>query len=333
MLHPESTEIYFTFNNGNKVPALGFGTSAPHQRLSETKQAVKSAIKAGYRHIDTAWVYGTEEYVGEALQELFEEGFIKREDIHITTKVWHHMWNDVEESLCQSLKALKLDYVDMLLQHWPLCTVKQYDANGVGKLAHTAVDGNGKVLFDEKGDWIRTYKKMESIYLDPDDSRVRAIGVSNFPIEYLTRVLDECKVIPACNQVECHPHLPQLELRDFCKDHHILLAAYSPLGGTGAPNLDIPLVASLAQKYNASLNDILTSYHIRQGSMVIARSLNPVRIASNLEFVPLSPEDLDSLHRIGLMNRKRYTSGASTAGIPSFSENVEHLENREKSLF
>lgn len=319
MLHPLSTEIYFTLNNGNKVPAFGFGTAAPHQRLAETKQAVKAAVKAGYRHIDTAWVYGTEEYVGEALQELFEEGTVKREDLHITTKVWHTMWNDVEESLKESLQRLKLDYVDLYLQHWPLCGKKVHDPQGVNQLAKDPRDENGKPFYDD-GDWIETYRSIEKIYLDPKDTRVRAIGVSNFPIEYLNRLMKECKTVPACNQVELHPHLPQRDLAEFCHEHKIILTAYSPLGGNGAPNLEIPLLKDLVKKYDASANDILTSYHIRQGTMVIPRSLNPTRIASNLEFVPLSLEDIEKLNEFGKRNRKRHINGDFVAGIPTFTE-------------
>lgn len=320
MLHPLSTEIYFIFNNGNKVPAFGLGTAAQHERVAETKQAVKAAIKAGYRHIDTAWAYGVEEYVGEALQELFEEGVVKREDLHITSKVWHTMWNDVDKSLNESLARLKVDYVDLFLQHWPLCTQKVPDPHGVDKIAKEPVDDQGNPLYDEKGDWIETYKQIEKIYLDKNDKRVRAIGVSNFPIEYLKRVLKECRTVPACNQVELHPHLPQRELCEFCSEHKILVTAYSPLGGNGAPLLELPILKGLCEKYNASPNDILTSYHLRQGTIVIPRSLNSTRIASNLEFVPLSEEDVNKLNEFGQKNKKRYINGAVSSVIPGFKE-------------
>ncbi|CDO94456.1 unnamed protein product [Kluyveromyces dobzhanskii CBS 2104] len=320
MLHPVSSEVYFTFNNGNKVPAFGLGTAAPHQKLAETKQAVKAAVKAGYRHIDTAWAYGVEEYVGEALQELFEEGVVKREDLHVTTKVWHTMWSDANKSLNESLHRLKLDYVDLLLQHWPLCTQKIPDPHGVDNIAKEPVDDQGKPLYDENGDWIETYKQIERIYLDPEDTRVRAIGVSNYPIEYLMRVLKECRTVPACNQVELHPRLPQRELREFCNEHKIIVTAYSPLGGNGAPLLDLPILKELSEKYDASPNDILTSFHIRQGTIVIPRSLNPTRIASNLEFVPLSAEDVRRLNEYGETNKKRFINGPVSSIIPGFRE-------------
>lgn len=320
MLHPLSTEIYFTFNNGNKVPAFGLGTAAQLNRVSETKQAVKAAVKAGYRHIDTAWAYGVEEYVGEALQELFEEGVVKREDLHITSKVWHTMWDEVDRSLNESLKWLRLDYVDLFLQHWPLCSQKVHDPHFVDQTAKDPVDENGKPLYDERGDWIQTYKDIEKIYLDPNDTRVRAIGVSNFPIEYLERVLNECKVVPVCNQVELHPHLPQRDLCDFCREHNILVTAYSPFGGNDAPLLNAPIIREMCAKYDATSNEILTSYHLRQGTIVIPRSLNPTRIAANKSFIPLSEEDINKLNEFGKQNRKRLINSPTFAVIPSFKE-------------
>ena len=278
MSHPRNTEIYFNLNNGGRIPAIGLGTASPKGRYPETKKAVKAAIRAGYRQIDTAWYYKTEPYIGEALKELFRDGEIKREDLFITTKVWPCYWDDPSTSINESLKSLGIDYVDMVLQHWPLCYKKTYDENGtiIGK----PLDKDGKVIFAEGADWITTYQLMEKIYLDPKDTRVRAIGVSNYPIEYLERVIKECKVTPVINQVELHPHLPQLELNDFCHKNGILLTAYSPLGSGGAPNTKIPLVQEYAKKHEVAPADILTSYHVRKGNVVIPRSLNPERVAS-----------------------------------------------------
>ena len=320
MLHPQSTEIYFKLNNGVNVPALGLGTASPSDRLPETKEAVKAAIKANYRHIDTAWCYGSEPYIGEALKELFEEGVITRSDIFITTKVWPVNWDRASQSIDESLKWLGVDYVDMVLQHWPLCYAKVEDkVNGISGLARNPVDAAGKPIYDPSGDWLQTYKDIEKIYLDPSDHRVRSIGVSNFPIEYLERTLKECTVKPVVNQVEMHPRLPQLELNKFCHEHDILLTAYSPLGSNGAPNIKIPLVQELSKKHNVSANDILISYHLRKGNIVIPRSLNPVRLANNVDFAFLSEEELAALDKIGTTDPYRYIDEDFAVVVPGFT--------------
>lgn len=327
MLHPKTTEIYFSLNNGVRIPALGLGTANPHEKLAETKQAVKAAIKAGYRHIDTAWAYETEPFVGEAIKELLEDGSIKREDLFITTKVWPVLWDEVDRSLNESLKALGLEYVDLLLQHWPLCFEKIKDPKGISGLVKTPVDDSGKTMYAADGDYLETYKQLEKIYLDPNDHRVRAIGVSNFSIEYLERLIKECRVKPTVNQVETHPHLPQMELRKFCFMHDILLTAYSPLGSHGAPNLKIPLVKKLAEKYNVTGNDLLISYHIRQGTIVIPRSLNPVRISSTIEFASLTKDELQELNDFGEKYPVRFIDEPFAAILPEFTGNGPNLDN------
>ncbi|CCK72571.1 D-arabinose 1-dehydrogenase (NAD(P)(+)) ARA1 KNAG_0K02070 [Huiozyma naganishii CBS 8797] len=320
MLHPKSTEIYFKLNNGVNMPALGLGTASPREHMAETKQAVKAAIKAGYRHIDTAWFYGTEGYIGDALKELLENGDVKRSDLFITSKVWPVYWDDVDLSLNESLKSLGLDYVDLYLQHWPLCFQKIEDSkDGVNGLKGKPIDKDGNALIVEGADYLSTYKQMEKIYLDPKDNRVRAIGVSNYPVEYLDRLLKVCTVKPAVNQVEMHPHLPQFELREFCELHDIKLTAYSPLGSSGAPLLKLPLVKELSEKYQVTLNDVLISYHIRKGSFVIPRSLNPVRLAGCVNFVTLTEGELDQLDDIGRKDSIRYIDGSFAKTIPGFT--------------
>ncbi|QLL34350.1 hypothetical protein HG536_0G02090 [Torulaspora globosa] len=319
MLHPKLTEISFLLNNGVRMPAIGLGTANPPEKLAETKQAVKAAVKAGYRHIDTAWAYGSEPFIGEAIKELIEEGVIKREDLFITSKVWPVLWDDVDRSLNESLKSLGVEYVDLLLQHWPICYNKRNDPHGINGLARNPVREDGSPDYNESADWIETYRQLEKIYSDPKDRRVRAIGVSNFPVEYLERVLKECNVKPAMNQVEMHPRLPQFELNKFCREKNIKLTAYSPVGSHGAPLVDYPPIKEMAEKYNISPNDILTSYHVRQGSFVVPRSVNSVRIASNIEFAPLSKEDIDKLSDLGRTDPKRYINEEWNKVVPGFT--------------
>lgn len=241
--------------------------------------------------------------------------------------MWPILWDEVDRSLNESLKALGLEYVDLLLQHWPLCFEKIKDPKGISGLVKTPVDDSGKTMYAADGDYLETYKQLEKIYLDPNDHRVRAIGVSNFSIEYLERLIKECRVKPTVNQVETHPHLPQMELRKFCFMHDILLTAYSPLGSHGAPNLKIPLVKKLAEKYNVTGNDLLISYHIRQGTIVIPRSLNPVRISSSIEFASLTKDELQELNDFGEKYPVRFIDEPFAAILPEFTGNGPNLDN------
>lgn len=297
----DALEITSKLNTGAAIPLVGLGT-VPETDDNAFKKAVRAAIvDAGYKHIDTAWYYGTEPALGEELADIFETTNIKREDIFITTKVWPCYWNDPEISVNASLKDLKVEYVDLLLQHWPICFKKVEDKDG--KRVPVPRDDDGNLLYDESGDYLITYKKLLKL---KDEGKAKAIGVSNYTIEMLERIIKETGIVPATNQVELHPHLPQVDLQKYCKSKGIILEAYSPFGSTGAPNLKVPLVQTLASKYDSTPAEIIVNYLISNGIVALPRSSNVERLKKGYKLVKLSSEDIDQLTKFGEENPKRF---------------------------
>ncbi|KAI0074309.1 Aldo/keto reductase [Panus rudis PR-1116 ss-1] len=269
----------FKLNNGVEIPAIGLGGWAgltAEERSAAGKSWMLTAIKNGYRHIDTAQVYGTEPAVAEAIKL----SGIPREEFFITTKLpWNHP-SRVKESFEQSLKNLQTDYVDLYLMHWPF-TVR-YDENN--ELPRNA---QGDLDVVEKPDFNETWAEMEKIYAS---GKAKAIGVSNFSIKTLEKLFQTAKVVPAVNQVELHPYLAQPELKKYCDEKGIVLTAYTPTGYSNV--LSDPTITSLAQKYNATPAQIVLSWHVARGVVAVPKSSNPEHQKHNLELVKLSDEDV-----------------------------------------
>lgn len=301
-----ATTITLTLNNGIEYPALGLGTLPSHNNAAAVKDQVKAAVKAGYRQIDTAWYYGTEKYVGEALTELFKEGVVKREDLFITTKVWPSFYHNPEKSLDISLKALQLDYVDLFMQHWPICL--HGDENG---LPAVPKDEEGNIKYDDdpvSGTlYIDVYHKLEDLL--EKTNKIRSIGVCNYSLPRLKNLLPKVKKhIPVINQIEYHCYLPQKDLVEFSEKHGIHITAYSPVGGEGAPILKLPLVKELAQKYAVTTNEIATAYHILNGRGVIPRSSNLERISTITRLPSMTKMELEKLYDIGEKEPERFVN-------------------------
>lgn len=280
-------------NTGATIPALGLGTwqSAP----GEVAKAVSHALKVGYKHIDCAYCYGNEDEVGQGLAEAFKNG-VKREDIFVTTKLWCTYHQKAEEGLEKSLKALGLDYVDLFLVHWPVAMNPNGNDDRFPKLA----DGSRDIVWD----WshLQTWKEMEKLY---KSGKVKAIGVCNYSKKYLEELLPNAEVVPAVNQIENHPYLPQQEIVDLCKSKGIHITAYSPLGSTGSPLFEEEGVQEVAKKHGVKAGTVLLSYHVARGSSVLAKSVTPSRIEENKNIIKLDDADMDALE--GISKKKGLT--------------------------
>lgn len=262
-----------TLNNGVMMDQAGFGTYKVPP--ADTAALVSSALDIGYRHIDTAALYGNEEGVGAAVRGL--AGHVVREDIFVTSKLWNtdQGYDSGLRAFEASLDRLGLDYLDLYLIHWP-CP--------------------GRGLF------VETYRALEEIYAS---GRARAIGVSNFTQEHLERLLAGTGIVPAVNQVELHPWLAQRELRAFHEAHGIRTEAWSPLG-RGAVLAD-PVIQGIAEELHRTPAQVVLRWHIQSGNIVIPKASSEDRIAGNLDIFSFSLDDahmsaidgLDRGHRTG----------------------------------
>ncbi len=249
-----------TLNNGVSIPCLGFGT----WHIRDEATSVKAALTAGYRHIDTAQIYGNEQFVGQAITE----SGIDRKDIFVTTKIWNdnYWWDDLIPSYEESLQKLGTDYADLVLLHFPVTETRG-----------------------------PAWRRMEYLYVQ---EKVRAIGVSNYTVKHLKELLASCTVRPAVNQVEMHVYLQQPELLAFCKENDILVEAYSPLAhGEG---LDNPVLKRIAKKHNVSVAQIMIAWCLSEGTVPLPKATKSTHIADNLAVFDLNldTEDISAIKKL-----------------------------------
>ncbi|KAJ7266895.1 Aldo keto reductase [Mycena haematopus] len=262
-------------NTGADMPTVGLGTwkSAP----GAVEHAVEFALKNGYRHIDTAAAYGNEKEVGAGIAE----SGVPREAIFLTTKLDNPDHKEAKKALESSLKNLGTDYLDLWLMHWPAPMTK----------------GNPP-LADKTHDWLDTWKSMEALHKAHPD-KLKAIGVSNFSVEFLKRLLAVAEVVPAVNQIEMHPSCPSEDVLDFCRSKGIVVTAYSPLGSDNSPLLANEVVTKLAEKYNVTPANVLISLQANKpGVTVLPKSVTNSRILSNAVIIDLTDDEIKELHKI-----------------------------------
>lgn len=296
-----------TFSNGDELPIIGLGTWK--SRPGEVREAVVTAVKAGYRHIDCARIYGNEPEVGEALQQVIAEGVVKREDLWITSKLWNdaHFRRDVRPALEQTLADLRLAYLDLYLIHWPVAIKRG-------------------LTFPEKADDFYSLKEIpiSETWQGMEDvcraGLTRHIGVSNFHAGRVRALLDQAEMPPEMNQVELHPYLPQEDLVNFCRNAGIHVTAYSPLGSRDRSSrlkkedepslLQDPVIRGIAEAHDCSPARVLISWAIHRDTAVIPKSVTPAHIRDNLAAAELTLTEAD-LARISDIERTyRFVDGS-----------------------
>lgn len=255
-------------NNGVQIDQVGYGVyKVPPET---TADLCAQALEVGYRTIDTAAMYGNEAGVGRAVRDAVNAGWLERDDVFVTTKLWNddHGYDATLRAFDASQQALSLDDVDLYLIHWPC---------------------------PEKDQYVDTFRALEQLY---HDGRVRAIGVSNFQLPHLERLLGETSVVPVVNQIELHPYLQQKDLRRFHDAHGIRTQAWSPLG-RGAILAD-PVIGAIAEELDRTPAQVVLRWHVQSGHLVIPKASSPDRIASNLDVFgfELSPAQLTAIESL-----------------------------------
>jgi 2,5-diketo-D-gluconate reductase A len=260
-----------TLNNGVEIPQLGFGVyQVPPE---ETRDAVQAALEVGYRHIDTAEMYGNEKGVGEGIRA----SGVPREEVFVTSKLNNgfHAHDDALKAFDGTLEALGSDYVDLFLIHWPLPGIDV--------------------------DYVETWKALEEIY---ESGRAKSIGVSNFNAHHLRKLHGETEVVPAVNQIEVHPYLAQDELRAFNAQHQIATEAWSPIAQGKV--LDDPTILRVAERYGKTASQVTLRWHVQRGDIVFPKSVTRSRVEENFDIFDFELSE-DDLREITALDRNERT--------------------------
>lgn len=257
----------YTLNNNRTIPAIGYGVFRMENDIN-AKEAILKALETGYRHIDTAFIYGNEEQVGLAIRE----SGLKREEIFVTTKLWNENMRNGTENQCmeKSLELLGLDYVDLYLIHWPV-----------------------------PGKYIVAYNKIENML---SKGLTKSIGVSNFQIHHLEELEKNSSIVPATNQIELHPYLSQKELLKYCTNKKIIVEAWSPLGAIKNDLLNNEILLEMGKKYNKSVAQIILRWNIENGVLPLPKSANAERMKENFEIFNFSL-DKEDIFKIDSINK------------------------------
>lgn len=278
-----------TLKNGAQLPVVGLGTFGSDRfSNADIAAAVKAAIALGFRHIDCAACYGNEREVGAAIREALQENELTREDLFVTSKLWNDRHSDVRGACEQSLRDLGLDYLDLYLVHWPLPNYHAPHAN--------PDDRNPDAVPYRHADYMACWRQMEALV---DDGLAWAIGTSNMTRGKLQGLLRDCRIQPACNEMELHPHFQQPELFAYCQAQGIVPIAFCPIGSPNRPARDVfpgdtvdiqdPVVVRIAEAHGVHPAIICIKWAAQRGAVPIPFSVKPQQLATNLSAVSEDP--------------------------------------------
>lgn len=295
-----------TLNNGAVIPAVGIGTFGSDNYDNDTiANALKIAIRNGYRHIDCAAVYGNEAEIGTAIQEVIAEGAVTREELWITSKLWNDQHDNVIESCKKSMADLKVDYLDLYLVHWPF---PNFHAKGVSVESR---DPNAKPYIHE--DFMKVWGEMEKLV---EMGLVKNIGTSNVTKAKMELILKDCKIKPVINEMEIHPHFQQPELYDYMVENGIQPIGFCPIGSPNRPERDKtatdtvpiedPTIVEIAKAHGVHPAVICLKWAVQRGEIIIPFSVKPEKFMANLECAivdPLTEEEMAAMKAIDKNNR------------------------------
>jgi diketogulonate reductase-like aldo/keto reductase len=288
------------------IPAVGFGTLVPDPLA--TKQATKTALEVGFRHFDCAERYRNEGAVGDAIQETFRAGMIRRKDVFVTTKLWNtnHRPERVKAAFDASRRRLQIDDIDCYLIHTPFAFQPGDEQD--------PRDENGQVIYDSGVTLVETWQALERLV---DDGHCKSIGLSDVTLEKLKEIVAVARIKPAVVQVESHPYLPEWDLLDFCREQGIVLLAFAALGhGLDPKVLQDPVITTVAQRLRKTPAQVVLAWAVQRGTAFLTTSTTSRHIQENFEISEL-PEDAMREIRDSITTSVRFNSVIGT-GVPGF---------------
>ncbi|HEY6518010.1 MAG TPA: aldo/keto reductase [Roseiarcus sp.] len=293
-------------NGSGAMPAVGFGTLIPDPVA--TKQATKTALEVGFRHFDCAERYRNEDAIGEAMQEVFKAGPIRREDVFVTTKLWNtnHRPERVKAAFDSSRRRLQIDYVDCYIIHTPFAFQPGDEQD--------PRDERGQVIYDSGVTLVDTWRALERLV---DEGQCKSIGLSDVNLEKLREIVAAARIKPAVVQVESHPYLPEWDLLDFCREHGIVLLAFAALGhGMDPKLLDDAVITNIAQRVHKTPAQVALAWAVQRGTAFLTTSTKPHNIQANFDISAL-PDDAMREIRDGIKTNIRFNTVVGT-GVPGF---------------
>lgn len=288
------------------IPALGFGTLIPDPVA--TKDATRTALETGFRHLDCSERYRNEQAVGDAMQEVFKAGTIRRKDVFVTTKLWNnnHRPERVKSAFEASRQRLQLDDVDCYLIHTPFAFQPGDEQD--------PRDARGQVIYDRGVTLAETWQALERLV---DEGRCKAIGLSNVNLEKLREIVEAARIKPAVVEIESHPYLPEWDLLDYCRQQGIVLLAFAALGHGMEPRLlDDPVITAIARRLRKTPAQVVLAWAVQRATALLTTSVTPSRIQENFDLSTL-PEDAMQEIRDGIATKIRFNAVVET-GVPGF---------------